>query len=335
MLYIRADMNREIATGHIMRCLAIADAARAAGEETTFLLADGEAAAPLTERGYPFLILNTAWNRMEEELEPLARILQERRVAGILVDSYQVTPSYLAALNQMVRVLYLDDLGRFPLPVDTLVCYALYWEKFHYQEHCPNVRLCLGPRYVPLRAEFSSLKAKTIRPCLENILILSGGSDPYNALDRIVQIVSARCDSTLEVVCGRYHPNYEQLRARYDGERVHIHHTLSNMAEWMRRADLAISAGGTTLYELCACGTPCISYAMADNQLDNVRAFEQAGMIDCVGDIRDAACWERLPELLDRCQSPERRAEKSERMRAIVDGNGAARIAETLIDISH
>ncbi len=102
----------------------------------------------------------------------------------------------------------------------------------------------------------------------------------------------------------------------------------------MREADLAISAGGTTLYELCACGTPSISYSVADNQFGNVRAFDREGLISCAGDIRSGTVPEMLGKLIAAFDRNERSA-RSERMRHVVDGRGADRIAEALIRLGN
>ena len=76
-IYIRADMNEIIATGHIMRCLSIADAAREMGKETEFITADEKPVDILQKRGYEPVILHTDWQRMEDELEVLIPLIQE------------------------------------------------------------------------------------------------------------------------------------------------------------------------------------------------------------------------------------------------------------------
>ena len=93
MLYIRADMNRIIATGHVMRCLAIADAAEILGRKTTFILADDQAEELIKQRGHKTIILHTEWNNMDIELEQLKNIIMTYKIHALLVDSYQVTPN--------------------------------------------------------------------------------------------------------------------------------------------------------------------------------------------------------------------------------------------------
>ena len=112
-IYIRADMNEIIATGHIMRCLAVADAAKEMGKETIFITADEKPVEMLRSRGYEPIILHTEWNNMESELESLILLIQKESITKLLVDSYQVTKEYLAKLEKYTEVYYLDDLDAF------------------------------------------------------------------------------------------------------------------------------------------------------------------------------------------------------------------------------
>ena len=100
----------------------------------------------------------------------------------------------------------------------------------------------------------------------------------------------------------------------------------------MKEADLAISAGGTTLYELCAVGTPAISYSFADNQLYNVKQFAKDGMIDYAGDVRRDDIFTNVVELYQKYDKDRRlREERSVRMQQMVDGKGAERIGAALL----
>ena len=101
----------------------------------------------------------------------------------------------------------------------------------------------------------------------------------------------------------------------------------------MREADLAVSAGGTTLYELCAVGTPAISYAIADNQLENVKKFEEDRLIAYAGDIRKDHVIDHIIDYLKIYDlNWQIRQERSLKVQKLVDGKGALRIANALMD---
>lgn len=333
MIYIRTDMNSVIATGHVMRCLAVADAARGMGEETMFLLADGEATELLEKRGYRYRILDTSWEDMESELPVLRKIIEEQEIHTLLIDSYQVTEKYLAELGKLVRTVYIDDVNAFVYPVSALICYANYYAKFHYEENYSAEQLFLGTEYVPLRAVYADCSPKRIADTAENLLVMSGGTDQYDILSGILRVVQGRNYRRIEVVCGAYYKNYDALCKTYAGcENVVIRRNVSDIEASMQRADMAITAGGSTMYELCACGTPAISYSFADNQLGNVEQFHSDQVIDYAGDVRYVDVPDKLLELLDRYdRDAELRRQRSEKMRHIVDGKGAARIARILI----
>ena len=110
MVCIRVDMNEQIATGHMMRCLSIADALRDLGEQVTFILADEQAINLLKQRGYDAIVLHTQWNDMDGELQGLSQMIQNEQIEKLLIDSYLVTPQYLAKLSESVKTVYIDDM---------------------------------------------------------------------------------------------------------------------------------------------------------------------------------------------------------------------------------
>ena len=330
-IYIRADMNEVIATGHIMRCLSIADAAKEMGKETVFIVADEKPIEILKKRGYEAIVLHTLWNNMEEELEVLIPILREKCVQKLLVDSYQVTPNYLQRLEEVAEVFYLDDLDAFEYPVSNVVCYANYYSKLSYDKYSKNVKFYLGTDYMPLRAVYQNCKSKQIGERIENIMILSGGSDNYHMIEGITDLFKDDDKLQLHIICGAFYPDFQGLKDKYvDYTNLHFYQNISNLDEFMEMVDLAISAGGTTLYELCAKGTPTISYSFADNQLRNVRQFEEDSLISYAGDVRFDAVYDNICQLYESYQDTTLRKERSIKMQQVVDGKGAARIAELL-----
>lgn len=333
MLYIRVDMNDSIATGHMMRCLAIADAARNLGEETMFVLADAQAAGLLSSRGYRFIVLGTPWDDMEAELPELILVIRKNKIPGLLVDSYQVTKNYLRELQNETQVCYIDDLYAFPYPVDTMICYEIYCDTFDYWKHYTQEQLYLGTDYAPLKAAFCGCSEKNIHRKAECLLLLFGGAVPYDFLEQLLKKMERDAYREIHVVCARSDTKYEMLCETYKMEKnVRIHPFVTNLDILMKRADLAVSAGGVTIYELCACGTPTISYAMADNQLGTVRKFAEDGVIAYAGDIRKDPVADRVCSLLRRYRCDQQlRRERSRKMQKLVDGKGAQRIAKILM----
>ena len=262
----------------------------------------------------------------------LTAYIKEQKIERILLDSYQVTETYLKQLSEMVQTYYMDDINAFLYPVHGIICYANYCEKFHYQERYSETELYLGTKYVPLRKEFCHCEAKIIKPKAERLLIMSGGSDTYGALEKILEKLDQTLFQRVDVICGMYYTDYESLKEKYQSyKNIRLHKAVQNLDEYMKKADLAVSAGGTTLYELCAIGTPAISYSIADNQLDNVRKFEEDDIIAYAGDARKEDITGKLMNLIEKYREDAKlRAEISRKMQKLVDGKGAGRIADIL-----
>lgn len=328
-------MNEQIATGHIMRCLSIADALRGLGEPVRFILADEQAVSILEQRGYDAIVLHTQWNCMEEELSVLSQVIRNEHIDKLLIDSYQVTQRYLAELSKLVTTFYIDDLNLFEYPVDAVICYANYWKKFQYKINDKRTTYLLGMKYVPLKQAFWNCEAKIISEKANNLLILTGGSDPFNVTEQILDSIDTYQFQTIDVICGIYNTNYNKFVKKYENNKnIKFHQAVNNIEQYMKKADIAISAGGMTLYELCAIGTPAISFSFADNQLDNVRQFQEDGLIDYAGDARMDDIAGTINQYLTRYRNDfELRKEKSEKMQKVVDGKGAERIARAIVTL--
>lgn len=332
MIGIRVDMNPIIATGHIMRCLSIADAVKESGKEVIFFTADDYPLELIKQRGHEAVVLGTNWQKMEEELPCFLELIAKMNIGSILVDSYQVTNDYLQSLKENVQVAYLDDLDQFFYPVDKLICYANYYNIFSYGSQTEKEGYYLGMKYVPLRKAFQNSAAKRINKRVENVLLLSGGSDSYGILERMTDLFKKNTEITLTVVCGSFYKNYDELVEKYKNyPNLVFCRNISNIEDYMRKADLAISAGGTTLYELCAVGTPTISYSFVDNQLYTVKQFERDGLIAYAGDVRTEDIFANVMALFEQYKDNDSlRQERSIKMQQMVDGKGAKRIAESL-----
>lgn len=335
MIFIRADMNDVIATGHIMRCMAIADAARKLGEETTFIVADGYAIPLFEKNHYKYHILNSDWRDMKGELPALIPYLKESRANVMLIDSYSVTEEYLSALKAIVKVAYLDDINRFKYPVAALICYGVYAYNNNYESRYVKSKLFLGPKYAPVRREFSNCKKKEIKDKVANVLILSGGTDNEDVLSRLLDVTIKYNVEKVTVICGRYYKRYDSIVEKHKADdRVVIKKSIDNIDKYMQEADIALSAGGNTLYELCACGTPTISFSLADNQFGNVYEFDKRGVILYAGDARTSGMIEKADSLIYKLlESKLLREELSGKMQTIIDGRGAYRLADGLMNL--
>lgn len=329
MIYIRVDANNIIATGHLFRCISIAEALRELGEDVTFVMADNNGVSLLEDR-FPYIILDTDWRDMNSELAILRDILVQENAKKLIIDSYQVTENYLSEIRKYVKTIYIDDVNAFYYDVDELICYANYYRNNKYEERYFKTKLLLGCNYVPLRKEFRNVPDKVIKTDVEELLIMSGGTDSYNFIGNILENIDSSQYKKVNAICGRYNVNYDVLYKKYKGTNVNIVRSTDNIIDYMLSADIAISASGVTLYELCACGTPTLSYVMADNQIDNAIQFDKDGIISYMGDIRKGNVINNIINNLKTYDMKNRQIQ-SLRMKKYVDKNGALNIAEEVI----
>lgn len=335
MIYIRTDANPEIASGHIMRCLSIAEAAKKLGEDSTFILADAHAIELINKKGFQHIVLGTKWNAMEDELPILINIIKKLHIQKLLIDSYVVTYDYLNCVNKEAAVFYIDDLDAFRYPVAGIICYSSCWEHFKYEKKYPNTKLFLGSQYIPLRKEFCKTKPKNYlaEKDTHSLLLMSGGSDKKNIMGSIMSKLNLKKFSQINVICGMFNDHYDRLISDYYAvDNVFIHSSTQEIHKYMKNADFAISAGGTTLFELCACGTLTTAFSIAENQIENSKILHDKGILRYSGDAAAKHLVDRIINDLELYISlpVEDKQRISDRMRNYVDGMGAYRIAREL-----
>lgn len=342
MILIRADGGREIGSGHIMRCLSVAGALRERGKEVLFVLADDAAAGLLTERGQQFRILHTDYRKPEEELPAFLPLLERYRPELFLGDSYFMTAEYLEQVGRYTKTAYMDDMCAFSCPVDVLINYNIYGEQLPYRKQAlpRNRAFLLGCAYVPLRTEFRNVNY-SVRKNAENVLITTGGSDTYNLAGQILETALADTGAGkmhYHVVSGAFNRHLPKLqKIEKTNDKVQIHQNVHNMAELMEQCDIVVTAGGSTMYELCAVGVPIICFSFADNQERLVETFIEKKLA-CYGGnyLKEKA---ELPKRVVEhirilAESETLREDYSRHEKKLVDGKGAERLAEALIGLA-
>ncbi|MBR5421065.1 MAG: UDP-2,4-diacetamido-2,4,6-trideoxy-beta-L-altropyranose hydrolase [Lachnospiraceae bacterium] len=347
---IRADGNKNIAIGHLRRCMTIAHELERRGAELLFILADeesGEIFQKLCEMEGTeahSLLLGNAPDAGLKELPALLAAVKEQKVDLLLADSYAFGLDYYTELRRIlpesVKLACIDDLHAFDPPVDLLINYDVNIPKDFYSA---GTQL-LGASYAPLRRQFSE-SGFVIREKARRFFLTSGGTDPYRVLGKILDSICSiyaedpKADHFIcDVVIGPLFDEAYKRELRAFAEKnndIFLHENVSDMASLMKNCDVAVSAGGTTVFELCAIGVPSIVFSMADNQIDFAHAFHKAGGVWYIGDAR------KDPGLAGRIISQGRmavydtnmRREMSSRAHALVDGKGAERIAETILEL--
>lgn len=344
-IIFRADGNEIVGAGHVMRCLSLACAAKELGNDCLFVAADSSYQKTIESFGINNIILETNYSEMNKELSRLENICSNYKPDLIVVDSYYVNNEYFCSISKLGKIIYIDDLVNNAYDVDYLVNYNAYANEADYLElyEAKGYKIpqfLLGVKYAPLRREFQKIVLENKVVKVKDILFSAGGADPeriaLNFVNELIKNETKMKMYNFHLVLGSFEPDKEEIKALSSGrDWLIIHENVSKMSELMLKCQMAISAAGSTLYELCACGVPTITYVLADNQIFGAQALSNDGTMVHAGDFRISLnFYENLMLIIDDLADDEQRRYKmSKKAKSKIDGNGAKRTIKELIDL--
>lgn len=337
-IFIRADANEIIACGHIMRTSAVAGALKKLNSEPIFITADNKSSTFIKE--YKNIILNTAYNDLNTEITAICELLASNKNSVILIDSYFINPLYLSEISKFSKIAYIDDICAFAYDVDLLINYSAFLDFASYKTTQNKAKnYLLGSAYAPLRAEFSHKISKTPKTSTtpKKALITTGGADRLNLTYNLLNAIKndqALMRLEYEIIIGAYNQHKEKiLKLCQKYENFKPYENVSNMASFMNNADIAICAGGSTLYELAALYLPCICFKIVSNQQDAPKWGEAKALL-YAGDAQNKqSINQALNHLKFLLEKPEYAQKIAKNAHKFVDGNGAIRIAKALLSL--
>lgn len=330
---IRVDVSLQVGTGHLMRCLALAQGFKDKGCDIVFISYSGNERLlkKIKKENYKLYLL-----REFGDIEETRSILEREKCKWVVLDGYHFTSDYQRAIKEMGhRLLVIDDYAHLDHYCADLVLNQNYSaESFSYSAEL-YARFLLGTRYVLLRREFIEYKnyKRQIPDVAKKVLITMGGVDPDNYTLKVLKAVTSIVVSLeVKVVIGASNSHYKSIKEEAIGSShdIEILMAVGDMAPLMAWADVAVSAGGTTIWEMAFMGLPALLCIVAKNQEDSVNAlvregFPSAGWIQStnVDNLRGL-----LEQLLYNKNLRKALVEKS---RKIVDGNGTNRVVERIL----
>lgn len=305
---IRADASLQMGSGHVMRCLALAEALRANGAAVRFVCRHlpESLAALVRQHGHELALLpavvgdgkfmpspgdppHAAWLGVDQ-----ARDARETRDAladcphwdWLVVDHYGLDARWEGALRPVTdAILVIDDLADRPHDCNVLLDQNYYENSANrYDNRVPaGCSRLLGPRYALIRSEFRELRRNVVPRdgAVRRLLVFFGGMDPGNATGVALEAISRLDRSALlvDVVIGKEHPACREIELTCRELGLSCHVQTPHMARLIAEADLAIGAGGTATWERCAFGLPTMTFCLADNQRLLVNDGSRAGLI--------------------------------------------------------
>ena len=336
---IRADASLEIATGHAMRCLALAQGWRDQGGEVVFVMAES---TPAVERRLK--AEQVGIERIDAEpgglkdMELTRSLAVEKSAVWVVIDGYRFGTDYQQHMKAARQcVLFVDDYGHAThYSADLILNQNAHANESLYRYRAIDTQLLLGPQYALLRREFARWREwkRGISATGNRILITFGGSDPDNFTLRVLEALQSPSLNGIEaaVVVGGNNPHLESLKKAIDirADRLRLIKDVPNMPELMAWADCAVAAAGASCWEMCLLGLPALLVDLAPNQLPIARRLNELGAGFYLGnpkDISSSVICEKLQWLLS---SAERRKTMSAAGRELVDGMGVPRVIRAM-----
>lgn len=356
MIVFRTDASLAIGTGHVMRCLTLADALRERRARSHFICRahDGHLIEYIRARGHQVSALpatkSTSTTSTTDNASAHAHwlgadwtsdvidtlsVLQGQRADWLVVDHYALDARWEKQLRQTCqRLLVIDDLADRSHDCALLLDQNLGRLASDYGRWVPaNCTVLAGPQYALLRPEFAAWRPRSLArraiPRLQHLLITLGGVDKDNATTQVLKALH-NCplpdDCKITVVMGPHAPWLADVLAHAAQMPwpTEVLVDVQNMAELMARSDLAIGAAGSTNWERCCLGLPCLLLVLADNQKSSAEALAQVNAVQVVAleslafslpaHIRELASCDMLKSLSNAAQ-------------AITSGYGAPQLA--------
>lgn len=313
-IVFRVDASIKIGSGHVMRCLTLANALKKQGIKVQFICRDhsGNLISFIQGTGYQVFSLkhhkettnlnsslaHANWLGCSQEQDAIEceAILQNNQVDWLIVDHYALDIIWEKILNPYCKkLMVIDDLADRHHDC-TLLLDQTYSRKDH--DYLPwvtgNCQLLLGSNYALLRPEFTEWRQYSLKrrmnPEFKNLLITMGGVDQDNITGDVLNALK-QCDLpkdlTITVIMGITAPHSEAIQkiAQTMPYKTDVRMGVNNMAEIMANADLAIGSAGVSTWERCCLGLPSIVIQLAENQKNILQNLTKKGICEVINHL--------------------------------------------------
>jgi UDP-2,4-diacetamido-2,4,6-trideoxy-beta-L-altropyranose hydrolase len=340
-LLMRADGDAQIGAGHVMRCLALGQAWQDAGGQVVLAMATKipTLETRLQQEGMEVIHLSVSLGSADDALQT-AHLAREQQADWLVADGYLFGADYQRFMKESgLRLLLIDDYGHAThYYADWVLNQNIHAHPGIYAAKELYTRLLLGTQYALLRREFWQWRGwqRQHPEVAGKILITLGGSDPDNVTGKVLQSLGLVKPEGLKavVVVGGANLRYQSLEGLAGKLNHHVRLVVNalNMPELMAWADLAISAGGSTCWELAFMGLPMMTLVLAENQEPIAESLDRAGVALNLGWHNQLSAPTLAATLTCLLSNPEARGRMSRKGHELIDGAGAYRVVERLYE---
>jgi len=333
---IRVDAKKEVALGHLKRCISLANELESRGFSVFFLVAkDIYTEDLLNQSGFLYGILNSDTNTESDYRDTVTRAT-DIGASIIIIDSYEIDNTYRKKIMAHgFFVASVTDTAYMVLSSDIVINGNLNAEKLM-DRASSECELLLGIKYLILATDFKDNVNETeTSEEVENILITMGGIDHYDLTTKILKMLDTfDLDFNISAIVGPYYENLPSIRAQVDKmhKKVKLIKSPPTLYEIMKHCSLAFCAGGQTVYELAALAKPVVGISLWEHQKDNIDNLSALGAIKGVSYLSnnfDLSLRKSTEKLLS---SYIDRKHLRDTASSIVDGKGAIRVADGIVD---
>lgn len=333
-LIVRADANNRMGAGHLMRTLALGQAWQDAGGRVVFTTACDNPAliVRLGREGFAVQELepDAAWSQIRAALAPHGG-------CWVVLDGYHFDTRLQRRIREAGHpLLVVDDTAHLPEPyeADLLLNQNINAPSMRYRTR-RECQLLLGPEYILLRREFLHHRgfSRQVTGPARRLLVTLGGAELQQQLQLVLEGLERAELAPLEVdVLVGGGAGLDELRqvASRSGHAITFSPGTDDMAGLMARADLAITGGGSTCWELAFMKLPSLVLVLADNQQQAMASLHRRGTIVNLGWHHQLRPETLAPQLSRLVQDHQQRAEMAARGAELVDGEGGRRVVAAM-----
>ena len=313
----RVDASLQMGTGHVMRCLTLAEVFKVNGANVEFISRkhEGNLIDKIRSSGFNVFelglmaekeiddkLFHSHWleTTQQQDARDCADVLQETKVDWLVVDHYGIDEDWQKGLRMYYdKLMIIDDLADRKHNCDILLDQSFGRQQEDYRLLVPkSCELLLGSQYALLRPEFAEWRQYSIErrknPVFKELLINMGGADTDNFTEQVLKelkVCDLPSDIKITVVMGETAPHLESVRASVDAlpYKTEVKVDIDNMAEIMANADIAIGAAGSTTWERCCLGLPTIQVIIAKNQEFSAKVLSNHNVVKLLAEIKEVA----------------------------------------------
>ena len=348
---IRVDSSLRIGTGHVMRCLALAEELRVQGSDVYFIARDlpGHITRTIEESGFRLHKLPAAVSKsstwlevdVQQDVLETSAILKKNPPDWLVVDHYSLSDTWEEKVRPFVKALaVIDDLADRKHLCDLIIDHGYHRNIESRYDHwlAGATRRLLGPKYSLLRREFADASARKVAELsktFDSIFVFMGGIDATNETAKVIEAIEDDKLLRAEIVVGSNHPFRASIEKQLAGnDRLHLHVQPKDFIELMHECDLAVGAGGTNTWERFCLGLPSIVISVAANQVESTRALADDGYLSYLGHFDQVTPAQIVQKVRDLAANPPERVKLSQRGMSLVDGLGAQRVVSEMKSFS-